>query len=65
MTENTFSELIEAINFNIEGLAQVGDRYSEAGIQNLRNIIYALDRIQLLTSELVEKVETQISELTE
>jgi hypothetical protein len=65
MAESTFSELLEAIDFNLKGLESVGDRYSEAGIQNLRNIIYALDRIQFLTGELVKQVETQISELAE
>jgi hypothetical protein len=65
MAELTFSELVEAIDFNLKGLELVGDRYSEAGIQNLRNIIYCLDRIQFLTGELVKQVETQISELVE
>jgi len=65
MTETAFSELIEAIDFNLKGLEQVGDRYSEAGIQNLRNIIYCLDRIQYLTGELVKQVEQTISDLSE
>ena len=65
MAESTFSELLEAIDFNLKGLESVGDRYSEAGIQNLRNIIYALDRIQFLTGELVKQVEETISDLSE
>jgi hypothetical protein len=65
MTESTFSELVEAIDFNLKGLESVGDLYTETTIQNLRNIVYCLDRIEFLTKELVEKVETQISELVE
>lgn len=63
MEGNTFTELVEAINSNIEGLEAVGDRYNEAGLQNLRNILYCLDRIQLLTDELVKRTEKSIADL--
>jgi hypothetical protein len=65
MTESTFSELVEAIDFNLKGLESVGERYTATGIQNLRNIIYCLDRIQFLTGELVEKIEQEIANLSE
>jgi hypothetical protein len=65
MAENTFKELVEAIDFNVQALAPVSEHYTAGGLQNLRNIIYCLDRIQHLTSELVAKVEQEISNLSE
>jgi hypothetical protein len=63
MSKLTFAESVSAIAENTEMLSRVAKVYPADNLQNLRNILYVIDRISLLTDGLLEQVEADLAKV--
>jgi hypothetical protein len=58
-------EIIDALMFNAEAISNVKWEHALSNTQNLRNALFTLDRITMLTTEVVAQIRQQIATLND